>query len=470
MEDATRQAVSRARVSEGNLEKSGTGRVRDAVLHDRPPGPAGRLRMLLGVREDEVGPLAWAMTFLFSLLGGNYLIRPLRDETGIAGGTSHLPSLFAGTLLAMLVAAPLLSARLRRPGGPDLAPIFRGLQLVLMAFFVAFGTLPAAGHVWAARAFFIWASVANLLIVSMAWGTLAGRFTSEQAHRLFGLIAAGGTLGAISGSALAGWLAERAGTTTLLLAAATLLELGLLASSRLVKTSPSSECATRAIPMGSPLEAAGCDRGPGRSGYLAGLVLWTLLFTTTSAVVYMEQARIVSASLGNPATRTAFFARIDLLVNLLGLAVQFTLTGRALALLGAGGTTAILPVVTMLGVIVLVLNPTVATIKWFQVIRRAVDYALARPGREVYYTVVGRAELLRTKGLIDTAVYRAGDAAGAWAYGLLTALPGVPDAAPLAVVPLSLAWIALSLGLGRSMKRCLADKSGSPGKTRGPWC
>jgi AAA family ATP:ADP antiporter len=181
-------------------------------------------------------------------------------------------------------------------------------------------------------------------------------------------------------------------------------------------------------------------------------VLWTLLFTTTSAVVYMEQARIVNAALDDPAARTAFFARIDLLVNLLGLAVQFTFTGRALALLGAGGTTALLPVVTMAGIVVLVLNPTVATVKWFQVVRRAVDYALARPGREVFYTVVGRSELLRTRGLIDTAVYRAGDAAGAWAYGLLAAVPGVPEAAPLAVVPLSLAWIALSLGLGRAMR------------------
>jgi AAA family ATP:ADP antiporter len=425
------------------------------------------MRMLLGVRDDEVGPLAWAMTFLFSLLGGNYLIRPLRDETGIAGGTSHLPSLFAGTLLAMLVAAPLLSARLRRPV-PDLALIFRGLQIVLMAFFVAFGTLPAAGQVWAARAFFIWASVVNLLIVSMAWGTLAGRFTGEQAHRLFGMIAAGGTLGAITGSALAGWLAEHAGTSTLLLSAAALLELGLLASRRLL--APPRGRPVDVLPDGSSLEVAGCDRGPARPGYLAGLVLWTLLFTTTSAVVYMEQARIVSASLGDPSDRTAFFARIDLLVNLLGLAVQFTLTGRTLALLGAGGTTALLPVVTMAGVIVLVLNPTVATVQWFQVIRRAVDYALARPGREVFYTVVGRAELLRTKGLIDTAVYRAGDAAGAWAYGLLAALPGVPDAAPLFVVPLSLAWIALSLGLGRSIKQRLADKGAAEGSISGPGC
>jgi AAA family ATP:ADP antiporter len=157
-----------------------------------------------------------------------------------------------------------------------------------------------------------------------------------------------------------------------------------------------------------------------------------------------------------PAARTAFFARIDLLVNLLGLAVQVVLTGRALRLLGAGGAAAVLPAVTLLGAIVLAFQPTVLTVQWFQVIRRAVDYAIARPSREVLYTVVDRAALLRAKGWIDTAVYRAGDAAGAWAYGLLAALPGVSGAASLAVVPLSLGWIVLSLNLGRAMSEKIA--------------
>ncbi len=196
---------------------------------------------------------------------------------------------------------------------------------------------------------------------------------------------------------------------------------------------------------------------PSRQLYLVGLGLWTLLFTTSSAIVYMEQARIVDASISDPSARTALFARIDLLVNMTGLILQLLVTGRTLALLGAGGSAALLPAVTLAGAIVLALRPTVATVQWFQVVRRAVDYAIARPSREVFYTVVDRAELSRTKGLIDTAVYRAGDAAGAWAYGLLAALPGLAWAAPLAVVPLSLGWIVLSLSLGRALQRRLAQ-------------
>ncbi len=411
------------------------------------------VRSLVAVRDDEMGVLLWAGLFLFSLLAGNYLIRPLRDDMGIAGGTAYLPALFAGTLVAMLVVWPWLSSRLgRHRGSPSCTPVFRGLQVCLAAFFVAFQLLPAPGQTWAARAFFVWASVSNLLVVSIAWGSLAGRFNSEQAHRLFGVIAAGGALGAIAGSTLAGLLAMPAGPLSLMLPAAGFLELALLAARRLFPPSSRPESGANPSPAADSTQD---DERPKRSLYLAGLGLWTLLFTISSAFVYMEQARIVEGSIEDPAARTAFFARIDLLVNLLSLALQVSVTGWSLALLGAGGSAALLPAVTLVGAIVLAMRPTVATVQWFQVVRRAVDYAVARPSREVFYTAVGRDELLKVKGLIDTTVYRAGDAAGAWAYGLLAALPGLSQAAPLAVVPLSLVWFVLSLGLGRAMRRRL---------------
>jgi AAA family ATP:ADP antiporter len=129
------------------------------------------------------------------------------------------------------------------------------------------------------------------------------------------------------------------------------------------------------------------------------------------------------------------------------------LTGRILALLGAGGAAALLPAITLAGSIVLALRPTVGTVQWFQVVRRAADYAIARPSREVFYTALGRAALSRTKGLIDTAVYRAGDAAGAWAFGLMATLPGLAWAAPLGIVPLSVLWIGVSLALGAGLRR-----------------
>ncbi|MDR3618122.1 MAG: hypothetical protein P4L85_02140 [Paludisphaera borealis] len=414
--------------------------------------PFGVLRAIANVRDDELETLGRAGLFVFSLLAANYLIRPIRDEMGVAGGPKHLPALFAGTLAAMLLVWPLLSSWLgRRAGRSSLGPILRAQQVMLLAFFGAFQLVPAEGFAWTARLFFVWASVTNLLIVSLAWGSLAGRFTSDQARRLFGLIAAGGTLGAIAGSALAGVLGRYAGPSPLMLPAVVFLEIGLRAGRRTTATTRLSR------PDVDPEAEASSLRPQARGGlYLACLGLWTLLFTTTSAFVYLEQARIVEASIHDPAVRTALFARIDLLVNVFGLVMQVVLTAWILKKLGVGGAAAMLPAVTLVGMIALSLRPTVATVQWFQVARRAMDYAVARPSREVFYTVVPSRELMRAKGLIDTAVYRAGDAAGAWAYGLLAAAPGMSRAAPTAVVALSVVWFALSLGLGRAMKRRVA--------------
>ena len=129
----------------------------------------------------RLGALLWSCLFVFSLLAGNYLIRPVRDEMGIAGGTAHLPTLFAGTLAVMLVIGPLLSAPARPQAGPaeHRRRSSARLQLSLVAFFVAFRWMPPPGQAWAARVFFVWASVANLLVVSIAWGSLAGRFTQR---------------------------------------------------------------------------------------------------------------------------------------------------------------------------------------------------------------------------------------------------------------------------------------------------
>ena len=187
----------------------------------------------------------WSCLFVFSLLAGNYLIRPVRDEMGIAGGTANLPALFAGTFAAMLALGPLLSSRLRaRTGRPSIEPILRAHQICLAGFFVAFHVVPPLGQAWAARAFFILASVANLLVVSIAWGSLVCRFSTDAAHRLFGFIAAGGTLGAIAGSARGGVLAVPAGPTPLILVAIGFLEVSLLAARR---RSPARRWRTRPV-------------------------------------------------------------------------------------------------------------------------------------------------------------------------------------------------------------------------------
>jgi AAA family ATP:ADP antiporter len=422
------------------------------------------LRWLVQIRDDEVGALLWSCLYFFSLLAANYVIRPLRDEMGIAGGTRYLPGLFAGTLAAMVLANHLFALAVgRQPRRRFIPLLYRVIQASLLAFFALSRLVSPAGMVSVARGFFVWASVSNLFIVSVVWGSLADRFTSDQARRLFGFIGAGGTLGAIAGSALTAALTHRVGPQNLLLVAVALFELGLLAARRLLHPAdpprPEDQPAAEPGPQGDGV--LGAMRRAVASPYLLGLSLCMLLFTTSSALVYLEQARIVDATFGDAADRTAFFARIDLLVNLAGLVVQTLLTGRIIAAVGVGPAAALLPAVTLGGVLVLAARPALTTLMWFQVLRRGVDYAVARPSREVMYTVVGRADKYQAKSFIDTAVYRLGDALGAFAYGLLAARGDPARAITLMVIPLSILWMVLSLVLGRLQQRLANEPGGS---------
>lgn len=408
-----------------------------------PRNPGRRLvtslKTAVDVRDDEMAVLLWSFLDLFCLLAGNYVIRPLRDEMGVAGGTRNLPEMFLGTLAAMLAVGAIFSVIARRWGRPSLPLVYRFLQINLLVFFVVPSLLPPALMPGVARAFFVWASVYNLFVVSVVWGAMADRFRADQARRLFGFLAAGGTLGAIAGSLLTATLAGRVGTLNLLLLTVAFLELGLFAARRAVATQERSRGTTptdRDVPHVRT------------SPYVVGMATNVLLFTITSACVYLEQARIVSSSFSDPAERTALFARIDLLVNLVGLLLQMLLTGRLIALLGVGGAAATLPVVTLLGFLALWTRPTLGVLVTFQVLRRSVDYAIARPCREIFHATARRGGALGAKTLIDTAVYRAGDAIGAWSYGLFAMLPGTLGTAVL-IVPLTVVWMGVSLTLGR---------------------
>jgi AAA family ATP:ADP antiporter len=186
-----------------------------------------------------------------------------------------------------------------------------------------------------------------------------------------------------------------------------------------------------------------------------------LLFTTTSTFAYFEQARIVAAYSSNPETRTAIFARIDLLVNIVALVVQAFLTGRVMRRIGVGPTVSILPLVSLLGFVALAVNPALGVLMAFQVVRRSTDYAAAKPAREVLYTVLDREEKYKAKSFIDTFVYRGGDAIAGWFYALVTAGGDPTTRVALVALPLTALWVVVCLGLGRR-QQALAAASLSP--------
>ncbi len=412
------------------------------------------LRRAVDVREDEIRALLWSFAYFFCLLCSYYILRPLREEMGIAGGVRNLPWLFTGTFAAMLMAVPLFGALVARFPRRRIVPLlyrFFIWNILIFYLLLAFGD----GRVYVARAFFIWVSVFNLFVVSVFWSFMADLFRSGQGKRLFGFIAAGGTAGALLGPAITTLLAVPLGPVNLLLISALFLEAAVQCIHRLLRA---PVVKGSAAPEPSREEAVGGGIFTGavrvfRSPYLLGICLYIFLFTTTSTFLYFQQAHIVAGAFDDPAERTRVFALINLLVGVLTILTQWFVTGRFMARFGVGAAAAFLPVVVALGFLALAVNPVLAVLIAVQSIRRASNFAISRPAREVLFTVLSREEKYKSKNFIDTVVYRGGDAASGWVFAGLTGM-GL-GLSPIAIlsVPIAAVWAAVALLLGKRQEK-----------------
>src|SRR6266853_1267723 len=185
------------------------------------------LQRAVPATAPERSAALWSFVYFFTLLAGYYVLRPLRDQMGIAGGVKNLPWLFTATFLSLLAAQPLygeLVARLPRVRFISIVYHFFVANLVLFWVLLTFDV----EKVIVARVFFVWVSVFNLFAVAVFWSFMADLFSSEQGKRLFGFIGAGGTAGALLGPVVTIVLSVPLGPTNLLIAAAVFLEAAVL--------------------------------------------------------------------------------------------------------------------------------------------------------------------------------------------------------------------------------------------------
>ena len=421
---------------------------------DIMPAAHRLLRRLVDVRPGETVALLAGFGYFFCLLSGYYLLRPLRDALGLVGGSAQLQWLFTATFVVMLLLVPVFGLLGRRwPPKRFVAIIYRFFAFNILCF----GALFAAGvqELAVSRIFFVWISVYNLFVVSIFWSVLADHFSSAQGRRLFGFIAAGGTAGALAGPALAALLAGTAGVAWLALLAAVLLELALQCCRRLQRETQGRE---RAV---SGEQALGGSVLAGvrlvlHDRYLLGIVAYLLLHSFASTFLYMEQGRIVAASLADTASRTRLFATADLAVSCLSLVLQMAVTGQVLRRFGVLAGLALLPLAGLAAFAAIAIWPTLLVLVAAQGARRAVDYALARPAREVLFTVVSREAKYKAKSVIETVVYRGGDAASGWLAALAASVGiGYGGIALLWLAPVA-GWLALSAWLARQQQAMAA--------------
>ncbi|MBL8394547.1 MAG: MFS transporter [Candidatus Accumulibacter sp.] len=393
---------------------------------------------LVDCRPGEGRLLAWSFAAFFLLLAGYYVLRPLREEMGVQIGPEKLQWAFTLTLAGMFAIVPLYGwAAARLPRRQLLATVFGLTALVLAGFqvWIAGGASPVA-----ALALFVWVSVFNLIVVSLFWTAMADSFAHAQARRLFGMIAAGGSSGALLGPALTAVSVHAVGVHGLLLVSAALMLLSLLC---ILRVADGRAPAAAGRPVGGKVLAG--LREVATSPYLAMIALLIVLQSVVGTFVYFEQARLVKAAALSAEARTQLFALIDLAVNLLALGLQALVAGRLMQRLGIGLTLAAVPLLLTIPLAVLAAIPVLAAVLVVQVISRAGGHGLLRPAREALFTAVEREARYKAKNVIDTVLSRAGDALGGWlhaAAGLGTA--GVA----LAAIPgaLALAWLGRQLG------------------------
>ncbi len=419
----------------------------------------------INVRPDEVRMLAWSWLYIFALFLAYYVLRPIRDQLGVAGGVRNLPWLFTGTLLVMLVTNPAFSYAVRHwPRERFIAITYRFFMLNLLAFMLLLTLATPAQHLWIGRIFFIWVSVFNLFVVSVFWSFIVDVFDAEQGKRLFGFLAAGATLGGIAGSALTSGFVEKLGQSWLLLVSIALLEVAVFASRQLSRI---NDAFKRPMPGDDPHKPVGGGIFAGmthtfRSPYLLGIAFFILFYSTTSTVLYFQQATIAQTNFIDRAAQTAFFAHIDFWVNVITLVFQLFVTGWFMSWVGVAVTLCALPLLSVVGFTLLSASPAIGVFVAVQVARRVSNFALARPAREVLFTAVSREDRYKTKNFIDTVVYRSGDQVASWAYAGLLALGLSIAGIAIVAIPISAIWLVLSFWLGRRQEntaRILREQS-----------
>jgi AAA family ATP:ADP antiporter len=408
------------------------------------------IRRVVDIRPGELFALLTGWLCFFCLLASYSILRPIRDEIGVAGATT-LFWLVTLTLAVMLAANPLLGwifARL--PLRRSITITYRFFLFHLLVFFFLVKTPETAGETWLRWTFFVWTNVFVLFIVSMFWALMVDGFSHEQGKRLFAFVAMGGTLGAVAGSLVTAALVQRLGSANLFLVSAVLLEGSVQCIRFILRRMDArsvSDVATSTRPLGGSAWAG--FRHAARSRYYLAICGFVLLLHVGSMYLYSQQALLLGTAYTSREDRTAFLARCDLAVNILSVLGETLVAARLLKWLGVGVTLSLLPALSVIGFLAVGVFPLLLVVALFNVLHRSVNFALTRPARELLFTLVNREDKYKVKALVDTFVHRAGDQVGSSLFLGYRTLGVAASVSAWVTAAISGLWLALAVWLGR---------------------
>ncbi len=465
---------ARGRYLKGRPDAEATGLT--TAFRDLSHPPAGTrnvtsvLRRFANVRRGEVPALLASVVFFFSVLTALMVIRPAREALGMRSGLDTVRWLFVGTALVTLAVNPafgLLVSRARRITFIAATYLFFAASLLVFWWLLTFA--PQRTGEISGRVFYVWFSVFNLFSTMVFWALMVDRFSLEQSKRLFGIVAVGGTLGAIFGPWLALSNVDRIGTANLILVAVGFLVVAVVAAALVARLQPESgrevvPGASAAMPPEVDDSVIGGTAVEGflgvlRSPYLLGIAAFVLIMTVMATFIYFTRLQVVAAMTEVVDERTGLFARIDFWTQFATLVLQLFLTGHIMKRLGVAVAMALLPLTLALGFLGLALTGSFVALVLLEAAFRAVQRGVTRPARETLFTVVSREDRYKSKAVIDTFVYRTGDVVGAWTEGLLGKLGGGVPFLTALVIPGAAIWAGLSFWLARAQGRIAAGRA-----------
>jgi ATP:ADP antiporter, AAA family len=370
------------------------------------------------VERHEVPSVVTAFFLFFCVLGGYFAVRPVRETLGTILGRDRVANLWLATWIASLAIVPLYGAVVAKIRRSIFLPLIYGFVAVALA--IVGGVLQAQRQSLAAAQFFyVFISVLSLFLVSVFWSFLVELFDSGQAKRLFPVIAAGGTAGALVGPLFTDLTARTIGNAGILFFGAALFVLAVVLQAILIRIwksgpeprrdggEPDHQTRDRAL-GGNPFAGITLVL---RSPYLLGIAAYVALLATANTFLYFEQLRLVATTFADTQTRTSVFARIDWIVQSLTILAQLFITGRIASRLGLVVLLTIIPVAIFFGFVALAIWNTFAVLAVVIVLRRSGEYAFVRPGREMLWTPMSKETKYKAKNFVDVPVYRGADAA-----------------------------------------------------------
>jgi AAA family ATP:ADP antiporter len=413
----------------------------------------------LGIERDELVAVAWSFVYFFCIMSAYFMLRSVRETMAIVSGVQNIPWLFTGTFVLMMMATPVFgwvtSRYPRRIFLPWVYYFFVANILILFASF-SYAQENNLSLLWISRAFFVWLSVFNLFVVSVFWSFMADIYTKQQSRRLFGVISAGGSAGALVGPLVTSVLVIPIGFKNLLPISAMLLLLGVYCIYRLRRWVGHHEHAGETIDSVDSERAIGGTAWAGmklvvEQRYFSAIAMALLCANFLGGAMYMYLAQMVSVTFDGADRQTQVFAFMDAAINALSFVGQLLIVKHAVKKLGIGWTLSLLPILSIVGFALLAFNPTFVIIALFQVLRRSLGFGFSKPANDMLYSVVSPEAKYKAKNFIETTIYRGWDVVSTWTVRSIGSF-GLSGVA-LFCVPVAFIWMLIVRWIGREYRR-----------------